>query len=170
MTQANPMLQADCVEPGASAFLNILTRLRAAAELAGKPNPVRDPYNPTADELRKWAYTPDAQEPEQDWDVIALRDCPYRKLIMEFAADRSCPNRRYFLHVLYLIAGDLFRTKVRPEEERRRDLKSFAEQVRTTGSFYLVRLAERIDALLAGEEPFDYDLWCAGKYAYDQPD
>jgi hypothetical protein len=131
---------------------------------------MRDPYNPTADELKSWAYLPDAEEPEQDWDLIALRDSPYRHLIMEFAADRLCPNRRYFLHVLYLTAGDLYRATIRPEGERRRELLLFAEQLRSTGSFWLQRLAERIDGLLSGGENFEYELWCAGKYAYDRPD
>ena len=130
---------------------------------------MRDPLSPTADELRAWAYTPDATEPMQDWDLIILQHSGYRALMLDFAADRQCPSRTYFLAVLYLAAGDLFRSSALPPEERRVELEAFARQARATGSFWLVTLAERIDALLAGRLPFSYDLWCAGKYAYDQP-
>jgi hypothetical protein len=129
---------------------------------------VRDPYNPNADDLRQWAYTPDAIPPHQDWHLF-LRDTGYERLFMEFVADRNCPNRSYFLDVLYYIAGSIHRSSSLSTETRHLHLRQLAYDARENGNFWLSRFADRIDALIAGRENFDFDLWCSGKYAYEQP-
>ncbi len=72
-----------------------------------------NPIDPTPEDLRLWAYTRDAEYPDemsQDWDlcVISFERAP---LILEFASDENCPNRRFFLGCLYTMAGDCVRTE-----------------------------------------------------------
>ena len=70
----------------------------------------RDALNPTDEELRQWAYTPDAGYPEemsQDWD-LCVTDFGRAPLLLQFAADSDCPNRGFFLSCLYLLVGAAF--------------------------------------------------------------
>src|SRR6266498_4073214 len=66
---------------------------------------MRSRYNPTAEDLRTWAYDSSSEEPAQDWD-LSLATIPYDDLFLEFASDVDCPKRDYFLSLLYLIVGD----------------------------------------------------------------
>src|SRR5262245_12046388 len=76
-----------------------------------------DPWNPSPDDVRTWAYEPGAAEPCQDWD-LALYWKGHEKALLETASDDSCPNRRRMLEVLYFIVGqdfrDSFRSRPRP--------------------------------------------------------
>ena len=110
----------------------------------------------------------DALQPVQDWDIIALKDSPYRDLMVGFVKDRDCPKRDFFLHVFYLQAGDIYRATVVPEAERRSQLEALAVAMHSTGNYGLAMLANRIEDLLTGSLPFDYDSWCSGGYAYQQ--
>lgn len=65
---------------------------------------IKDPYNPSLDELRWWAYDEGAGIPDQDYELILARDEFYED-ILRFAADPSCPKQRFFLSCLYMING-----------------------------------------------------------------
>lgn len=75
-----------------------------------------DPYNPTADEIKMWAYNKNSFEPEQDWDVI-VNWLGYPNLILKLAADDNCPTHNYFIHILYVIIGDYVRSNRSRSEE-----------------------------------------------------
>lgn len=126
---------------------------------------MRNPYDPTAEEIERWAYDAAASEPVQDWDIIALRDAPYRPLAFKLVRDVACPKRVYFLHVLYLTAGDLLRAIRLPEPARSLELDSLVRDLRRDGFRPLCILAERIEAVRSGKLEFSYPLWCAGGYA-----
>ena len=126
---------------------------------------MRDPYNPTADDIERWAYDGLAMEPVQDWDIIALRDAPFRGLMMRFVRDPECPKRRYFLHALYLAAGDLLRPPQSPDPMRDLELDSMVRDFRASGFRALYTLSERIQAVRIGALQFSYESWCAGGYA-----
>ena len=123
---------------------------------------MRDPWNPTPDEVRAWAYTPDALEPCEDWHLALVWSRP-EKALLEIASDESCPARHYVLSVLYLIVGDAvrsdFRTTARPIVEgfiARGDGYNHAD---------IRRCQVRSRELLANPDSFDYDLWCGGGYS-----
>jgi hypothetical protein len=126
---------------------------------------MRDPYHPSAEEIEKWAYDADALEPVQDWDIIGLRDAPYRRLVMRLAKDAACPKKAYFLHVLYLTAGDWLRAVRLPEFQRRAELDAITHDLQEDGFQPFLTLAERIAAVQSGSLDFSYDLWCAGGYS-----
>ena len=64
----------------------------------------RDDWNPTAAEIRAWAYS-DAYAPDQDWE-LALGDHP--TLLVELVDDPGVPagKRNFFLRALYVLVGD----------------------------------------------------------------
>jgi hypothetical protein len=123
---------------------------------------MNDPWNPLPDEIREWAYTDGALEPCQDWD-LALSRGGYEKPPLECAADARCPNRAYFLSVLYLVVGDALRTDFRAMA--RPIVEAFIQR----GDEYRhpdIRLwQQRSRHLMKHPEKFDYRLWCAGGLA-----
>jgi hypothetical protein len=62
-----------------------------------------DEVNPTPDELRGWAYSPDA-EPMQDFDLVVAEPAMLPTLI-DVVGDASCPKRDYLLGSLYCVVG-----------------------------------------------------------------
>lgn len=76
------------------------------------PNLFANPWNPSSREIRAWAYAHNAQAPCQDWD-LALAWAGHESDYLEFSADANCPNRLYFLHVIYLMVGSAVRNGYR---------------------------------------------------------
>jgi hypothetical protein len=122
---------------------------------------VRDPWNPTEAEVRAWAYQPHAMC-EEDWH-LALPGNGYDELYLDLVADHACPNRGFFLEVLYLLVGDAVRTGYR--REGREHVEELLERALATGHPDLALWAERSRALMARPEMFDYDPWCGGGLA-----
>jgi tetratricopeptide (TPR) repeat protein len=60
-----------------------------------------DWFNPTDDQLRSWASDRNAESTE-DWDVVLAHDP--RPVYLELASDPACPNRSFFVRVLYIAA------------------------------------------------------------------
>lgn len=123
---------------------------------------ISDPYNPTPDEIRGWAFTVDAVEPVQDWDLM-LATSPYESLYLELASDYACPNQGYFLALLYLIVGDAVRTAFRNTSEGH--LRGLLERSRSYKHPAVKAWRHRARELLKRPESFDYALWCAGGHA-----
>ncbi len=115
--------------------------------------------NPMSAEIREWAYTPGALEPEQDWD-LALANLREFDLYVHLAADDACPSWDYFLRILYLIIGDAVRTEFQTESK-----EAILEILDATRSFPNDRfslLRKRAELLIASPDTFNYDDWCAG--------
>ena len=120
---------------------------------------MRDPFNPTPDEIREWASTKGAMEPEQDWD-LHLAKLRYLDLYVSLAADQSCPSWDYFLRVLYLIVGDAVRSAFRAES--RKSIEELLQMTERYPQHYFRVLRERSAKLLLDPNIFNYDDWCAG--------
>jgi hypothetical protein len=121
-----------------------------------------DPWKPEPDEVREWAYDADALEPCQDWD-LALCWIQHERCYLELASDKSCPKRRYFLALLYLMVGDAvradFRTRPKPIIEGLIDL---GDEYRHPD---IQRWQERSLNLLKHPDLFEYHDWCGGGFA-----
>jgi hypothetical protein len=121
---------------------------------------MREPWEPTDDEIAAWAYRPDAVEAVQDWD-LAIVSVDRAPLLVRLATDPACPTRDYFLRVLYLLVGD--RVRAAPGDgsswepvERVLRLAEAMPDARIT------RWVARARALAAHPEQFDYGAWCGG--------
>ncbi|MEV4753831.1 hypothetical protein AB0J86_01760 [Micromonospora sp. NPDC049559] len=121
-----------------------------------------NPVDPSAAELRAWAYQPDSvplQSMPQDWDLLVSGD----RLIVtlfELAMDRGCPARRFALHCLYIYAADGIRTNFRAHPKRR--LRKLIEQAEELGDEPMMVWAHNSRTLMARPELFDYHDWCEG--------
>jgi len=126
-----------------------------------------NPINPTAEDLRLWAYTPDADYPDemsQDWDlcVTSFERAP---LLVQFASDPDCPNRKFLLSCLYILAGDSVR-----DPDDRSDVPRIQEILRLVAPDAppdVLRWVQRTERLLARPETYDYNRWGWGYFAYD---
>ncbi|HEY8993837.1 MAG TPA: hypothetical protein VIM71_04075 [Lacunisphaera sp.] len=121
---------------------------------------MRSSSNPIADDIRRWAFTPDAEEPVQDWDLL-LAATDQEDLFMELASDDACPNAEYLLGVLYFIVGDAVRTEYRTHSKAHIEgLLKKAEARFPKRCIYL--WVQRSKYLMVHPESFHYDEWCAG--------
>lgn len=122
-----------------------------------------DPWNPTSQEIRSWAYDADADEPCQDWG-LALSWLQDESVYLSLAADEACPKRRFFLSLLYFRVGDAVRNGFR---DRR---KSIVIGLIERGNEYshpdLSAWQRRSRDLIAYPAKFEYDAWCGGQLAY----
>jgi len=121
-----------------------------------------NPVDPTADELRAWAYHPnavplDAMPP--DWDLLLSTD-DLVSTLFDLAMDRSCPARRFALHCLYIYAADGIRTNFRAHSRRR--LRKLVEHAENDGDELMATWAYNTRMLLSRPELFDYHDWCEG--------
>ena len=123
---------------------------------------IADPWNPSATEVREWAYTVAAKEPCQDWQ-LALSWARHEKTYLELVADDDCPNRGYFLDVLYIIVGDAVRSGFRSVEEP--ILRGFLERASEYDHKDIAAWRTRTIELLKYPDTFSYGLWCGGGYA-----
>jgi len=121
-----------------------------------------NPVDPSAGELRAWAYHPDTvplQSMPADWDLLVSGDRLVGTLF-EVAMDPSCPARRFALHCLYIYAADGIRTGFRAHPKRR--LRRLVEQAEQEGDELLSTWAHNTRMLLARPDIFDYHDWCEG--------
>jgi hypothetical protein len=121
-----------------------------------------NPVDPTAAELRAWAYHPDEASLQQmppDWDLLVSGDRLIGTLF-ELAMDPACPARRFALHCLYIYAADGIRTNFRAHPKRK--LRKFVEQAEDGGDDPLTTWAHNTRMLLARPELFQYHDWCEG--------
>jgi hypothetical protein len=121
-----------------------------------------NPVDPTAAELRAWAYHPDSitlQSMPPDWDLLVAGD-PLVGTLFELALDPTCPARRFALHCLYIYAADSVRTDFRAHPKRR--LRKLVEEAEDQGDEMLDVWAHNTRVLIARPELFEYHDWCEG--------
>jgi hypothetical protein len=121
-----------------------------------------DPWNPSASEIRAWAYAPDADEPCQDWD-LSLSWAGHELDYLEFIADQDCPKREFFLHVIYFMVGDAVRNGFRSVPQA--IVRGFVERAANTDSVPLRVWYSRAQDLLRNPSEFEYASWCGGGLA-----
>jgi hypothetical protein len=119
-------------------------------------------WNPSGAEVRAWAYTPNAAHPCEDWD-LALLWARHEKDYLEFAADPSCPNQAYFLHIIYLVVGSAVRHGFR--DVPKPVVRGFVDLAASSKSPALRMWRERSLSLLENPSEFEYTAWCGGGLA-----
>jgi hypothetical protein len=128
------------------------------ARFAGFANPV----DPTAEELRAWAYQPDTVPLEAmpaEWDLLLSTD-ELAGTLLDLAMDRSCPARRFALHCLYIYAADGVRQNATGHRKRR--MRKFIERADQWGDDLMQTWAHNCRVLMDRPELLDYSEWCEG--------
>jgi hypothetical protein len=114
---------------------------------------MRDPWNPTAEEIREWATEPNAIC-EQDWD-LGIIGIGHEALFMELVEDENCPNADFFLHCLYLWAYETVLAGAPMEE-----LKNLLQRGEASREPALRLWAKRCRRLIADPASAERELWC----------
>ena len=76
---------------------------------------------------------------------------------LEIVADDACPNRGYFLHLLYFMVGDAVSSQLWPSNEA--ILRGFIERAAGYAHPDVVLWRQRALALLEAPESYDEALW-----------
>lgn len=121
-----------------------------------------NPVDPTAAELRAWAYQPDSvalRSMPQYWDLLVAGD-RLVSTVFDLAMDPRCPARRFALHCLYIYAADGIRTNFNAHPKRR--LRKLVERAEGEGDEFMRTWAFNVRVLLARPEMFDFNDWCEG--------
>lgn len=125
---------------------------------------MKDPWNPTLDEVRTWAYS-SALIPEQDWELAVVDKPESQQLCLDLAADPDCPNRQFFLGCLYVFTGDTVSDKgSHPMDE----LNDLLERAARSNDKLVQAWVERSRALILEPSDYTYAYWGLGsKYVYN---
>ena len=118
--------------------------------------------DPTAAELRAWAYQPDSvslQDMPAYWDLLVAGD-RLVTTVFDLAIDTKCPARRFALHCLYIYAADGIRTEFNAHPKRR--LRKLVEKAESQGDDLMQTWADNVRMLLARPSLFDFHDWCEG--------
>ena len=117
--------------------------------------------NPGIAEIREWAYTT-APWPIEEWDLF-LSWTGEIDLFIELATDHACPQKLFFLHMLYYTVGTEF-GKSRREDAMSR-IAWYADKGRSIRHGDIRTWVSTVDALLKGRLEYRYHDWRAGKLA-----
>jgi hypothetical protein len=120
---------------------------------------MHDPWNPSPDEIRQWAYDAESVAPCQDFD-LAVGWTRHEKVLFECTSDPHCPKSDFFLRVLYLIVGDAVRSDYRTTH--RPILEGFIRRGDEYPRPVIQVWQNRSRELLKHPDRFDYEAWCGG--------
>lgn len=123
-----------------------------------------DPWNPTIEELQKWAFNGE-DILVQDFELVVGR-LAFADLILALAADDNCAMQSFFLHCAYFIIGNAIRSDF--HTERKEDVIAFIGKAEASGNAYLLTFAQQAKELMQDHTKFDYHQWCYGRLAYVQ--
>lgn len=113
-----------------------------------------DPWNPTKEEISKWAYSNELI-PDQDWE-LAVYDIDNIDLIIKLACDIECKHREFFLGCLYVFTGDIIDSKDNDEIIK---LKSILLKASRQVDPEIVEWVARSSELIAHPEKYSYKYW-----------
>jgi hypothetical protein len=120
---------------------------------------MHDPWNPSPDEIREWAYDATGLAPCEDFD-LALEWTRHERALFECASDENCPKQDFFLHVLYLTVGDAVRSNY--HSTARPILEGFIKRGDGYPHKAIQNWQKRSRTLMKYPDQFDYQAWCAG--------
>ncbi len=126
---------------------------------------MKDPWNPTKEEIRQWAYESDKFLPPQDWELVVGR-IENSKLLLELTCDETCPQNIWALSCLYFLVGDYIRRKIKPYSLE--DLLNVLEEAKKSNVSYVTRWVEKSYDLIKDPERFNYNEWCNGELANEE--
>lgn len=125
---------------------------------------MKDPWNPSLDEIRSWAYS-SALIPDQDWELAVVDKPESQRLCLVLAADPACPHRQFFLGCLYVFTGDTISDK---ESHPLEELTDLLELAAPYSDVNIRAWVERSKALLLDPSGYTYAYWGLGsKYVYN---
>jgi hypothetical protein len=117
--------------------------------------------NPTIEEVRNWAYS-EKEWPHDEWDLF-LSWTREVDLFIELATDHKCPQKLFFLHMLYYIVGVTFGEPNKSDKNER--IKEYASKGLAVKHGAIRLWRKRVEELLSNQVKYNYDQWRGGVYA-----
>ncbi|MCA9383710.1 hypothetical protein KC909_05045 [Candidatus Dojkabacteria bacterium] len=112
-----------------------------------------DPYNPTENEIRTWAYG-EYYAPVQDFELFIV---DYPLLVLQLAGDSRSKAKEFCLRSLYVWVGDIVRGDQIVEFEK--VMKQVLDLAGSSKSIELQKFAERASELIANPDIYTYEKW-----------
>ena len=122
---------------------------------------MKDPWNPSTNDIREWAYS-SGTWPDQDWD-LAVNNRQNDRCLVELACDTNCPQRNFFVHAIYLMVGDSIRSSA--PTERLNEIRSLIASTPQNVPQDVKRWKIEAIGLLDNPSEFQYDYWCNHAYS-----
>ena len=127
----------------------------------------REVWNPTREEVVRWAYAPNVYTPTQDFE-LAVCTPELHDLILQCASDQACPHQDFFLSCLYVLIGDALRSKWKVFPEML--IKNLIKKGKQSTTQEVQMWAKRAEELIANPTLYNYDQWGLGSsYVYEAP-
>jgi len=122
------------------------------------PDFFKDSFNPTAEELKKWAYG-SYYSPNQDFQLFVMND-PY--LILGFITDLNCSlyTRNFFIDSIYTWIGDTVRGSY--EYVSKDYMHSFLEYASSLSDTDILKLVSDANYLISNPSTYTYEKWGIG--------
>lgn len=117
--------------------------------------------NPSVAEIKDWAFS-GKEWPIEEWDLFLSWTCEV-ELFIALATDHKCPQKSFFLHMLYYTVGATY-TSSRSNDRFSR-IAFYAEKGRLHKHGDIKRWVSEVDLLLSGNKKYDYQDWRAGRLA-----
>ncbi|MCB8976485.1 MAG: hypothetical protein H6657_03555 [Ardenticatenaceae bacterium] len=125
----------------------------------------REVWNPTREEVLRWAYTPNVYTPTQDFE-LAVYTPELHDLILQCASDQACPHQDFFLSCLYVLVGDALRSKWKVFSETL--IINLIMKGKQSPTLAVQMWAKRAEDLIAKPTLYNYDQWGLGSsYVYE---
>lgn len=127
----------------------------------------KDPWNPTQDEIKAWAYS-DMYAPDQDFE-LAVNTIGNIPMICGFINDPTCNKHKFFLSSLYVCTGDIVRV---PQENQKAEFERLLEQLSNGDHSLLVQeWITRSLHLVQNPDTYSYEYWgLDSKFVYPKRD
>ena len=120
----------------------------------------RDAWNPTHEEVVRWAYTPNVFTPDQDFELAVIQNPDLHNLILQCVGDEECPHRYFFLGCLYVLVGDAVRSNWTTFS--RAIITNLIKKGQQALDPEIRKWAERAEKLISDPAAYSYDQWGLG--------
>ncbi len=117
----------------------------------------REVWNPTREEVVRWAFTPNVYAPDQDFELAVVHAPELHNLILQCATDEACPQRFFFLSCLYVLVGDAVRSKWKMFP--RATITNLIKKGQQAQATDVKKWAERAKQLIVEPTTYNYDQW-----------
>ena len=124
---------------------------------------IRNPSNPTIEEIKNWAYSDEA-EPHQEWELFLLWKGEFVDYL-DYASNINCPKENFFLNLLYCWIW-----RVSENRANQNEIDAYPEifeRAKSINTPYVKLWFQRSQELLAGSIQIEETSWWENRRPYD---
>lgn len=124
---------------------------------------VKNPSNPTVEEIYEWAYS-NEEEPHQEWELFLIWSGKFDQYL-RYASDINCPKEQFFLNLLYYwVWRNIKHDAVENYLDKHEDFFKLAKTINTP---YVKIWLERSLSLINDATSYSKEEWWNERRPYD---